>query len=171
MKLIGTLSFLIFYIFTQSQVKVSDSNFISKLVFKKFADSIGKVKQDFLYYNVKTFGAKGDGVTDDSKAIQSVINFYKNSVNTDKYLASTPSGNGLLKLYFPRGIYKINGTLDIFCGMVLEGESAGAINVTALVQADLTRPLIQVHPKNYNGRTVVNNSNGINTFNKFFIFS
>ncbi len=49
--------------------------------------------------NVKTaFGAKGDGVTDDTSSIQTALN-------------SLSSSNGTL--YFPAGTYKITGTLSV----------------------------------------------------------
>lgn len=41
--------------------------------------------------NVKTFGAKGDGITDDTESIQSAINYSNTQVNT--------------KIYFPAGSY------------------------------------------------------------------
>lgn len=41
--------------------------------------------------NIKNFGAKGDGVANDTKAIQTALNFAKN--------------NGNLRLYIPEGVY------------------------------------------------------------------
>jgi parallel beta-helix repeat protein len=57
------------------------------------------------YLNVKTLGAKGDGVIDDTVSIQ----------NTITYAAA----NGLV-VYFPKGIYMIRG-LSLPSGTVLEG--------------------------------------------------
>jgi hypothetical protein len=64
--------------------------------------------------NVKDYGAKGDGATDDTAAIQAAIN---------------NSANNLGKVYFPIGNYKITQTLNIVggggvgkAGVVLEGE-------------------------------------------------
>lgn len=47
------------------------------------------------FYNVKAFGAKGDGATDDTTAIQSAIDYILNI------------GGGIL--YFPNGIYVVSG--------------------------------------------------------------
>ena len=52
--------------------------------------------------NVMDFGAKGDGVSDDTNAIQSAINLSK-------------------EIYFPDGIYIINGTITIRSGCHLFG--------------------------------------------------
>jgi len=54
-------------------------------------------KQSKLYYNVKDYGALGDGTTDDTEAIQETIN--------------TVFANGGGVVYFPIGIYIIGGAL------------------------------------------------------------
>ena len=57
------------------------------------------------YISVKNFGAKGDGVTDDTKAIQDTINF----ANENK-----------LKVLIDEGIYKIS-KLNVYNATVIEG--------------------------------------------------
>jgi hypothetical protein len=50
--------------------------------------------EEWVYHgvlNIKNFGAKGDGVTNDTKAIQSALNIAKS--------------NGKLRLYIPEGVY------------------------------------------------------------------
>jgi hypothetical protein len=60
-------------------------------------------------FDVKAYGAKGDGVTDDTAAINRTI-------------AALPSGGG--KVYFPRGAYLITSTITIFAhGVWLIGEA------------------------------------------------
>ena len=62
-------------------------------------------------YNVKTFGAVGDGVANDTSAIQSAINY-----------ASAQGGGTVL---FPAGTYRITAALTVAKhGVVLEGETA-----------------------------------------------
>lgn len=56
--------------------------------------------------NVKQFGAKGDGVTDDTKAIQSAIDFIAAEVKKQKSYY-TPT-----QLVFPTGNYKIKGIVS-----------------------------------------------------------
>lgn len=58
--------------------------------------------------NVKNFGAKGDGITDDTTAIQNAINFIKNS----SYIS---------ELYFPPGEYVITSPLLIDFALNVKG--------------------------------------------------
>lgn len=59
--------------------------------------------------SVKDFGAQGDGVTDDTTAIQAAL--------------TVAAGR---ELYFPNGQYKISTELSITSGMILKGESINA---------------------------------------------
>lgn len=56
-----------------------------------------------LWYNVKTSGAKGDGATDDTAAIQAGLN--------------SAAASGKTTVYFPKGTYKISGTLSVTGGV------------------------------------------------------
>lgn len=64
-----------------------------------------------VYVNVKAFGAVGDGVTNDTSAIQAAIS----------YVQSTDGGTVL----FPAGTYIVNSTLNVIktLGIVLQGVS------------------------------------------------
>ena len=68
---------------------------------------------NYVLTSVKSYGAVGDGVTDDTAAIQTAIN----------------TG---LSLYFPAGTYKISSTLTVSTtqshGQILSGSGAGAGN-------------------------------------------
>lgn len=59
--------------------------------------------------NVKDFGAVGDGVTDDTSAIQAAINFVKSSGIT-------------YSLYLPEGVYKTTSKLNIDSALRIVGE-------------------------------------------------
>jgi hypothetical protein len=58
--------------------------------------------------SVKDFGAVGDGVTDDTAAVQAAIN------------AATAAGKNL---YVPKGTYKLTAQLQVTCGLVGDGSS------------------------------------------------
>jgi hypothetical protein len=59
-------------------------------------------------YNVKWFGAKGDGVTDDTEKIQNTIDFVNNNQGV---------------VLVPNGYYKILGTIFLRSGVAMRGES------------------------------------------------
>lgn len=63
---------------------------------KSIDDKINSHKADFV--SVKQFGAKGDGVANDTTAIQSAVD----------YLAA----NGLNVLFFPAGVYRVSGIVN-----------------------------------------------------------
>lgn len=63
-------------------------------------------KQDGIY-SVKSYGAKGDGVSDDTKAIQSALN------------EAAKNGGG--QVYLPPSKYLVGGSLTIPVGVVLAG--------------------------------------------------
>jgi len=57
------------------------------------------------YVSVKDFGAVGDGVTDDTTAIQNAVNAAQNSVLKRLY--------GGFSVYFPSGVYLISSTITL----------------------------------------------------------
>lgn len=61
------------------------------------------------WYNVKFYGAKGDGTTDDTTAIQAVIN-------------GLPAAGGVV--YFPAGTYKLSSALTVGTAVTLIGDGA-----------------------------------------------
>jgi len=71
---------------------MTPTNFYSGL------NSLNSNNLSIILYNVKAFGATGDGITDDTVAIQTGIN------------AVVTAGGGVL--YFPNGIYIISGALQ-----------------------------------------------------------
>lgn len=72
-------------------------------------------------YNVKNYGAVGDGVTDDSAAIQAAVN---------ACLATGKGTPGKATVYFPPGAYRLGTTIFIPNSLIqIKGE--GASGVTA----------------------------------------
>ena len=64
------------------------------------------IKQDLGVFNAKAFGAKGDGITDDTAAIQAAID-------------AVPSSGGVV--FIPVGIYRLTSTINLKPNMVLRG--------------------------------------------------
>jgi hypothetical protein len=69
--------------------------------------------------NVKDFGAVGDGVADDTAAIQAAIDVFKLPAGTPATVADTGGG-----IYFPRGIYKVSGLRIV----PVDSSNNGAVN-------------------------------------------
>lgn len=88
-------------------------------------------------FNVKSYGAKGDGFTDDTEAAQSAIAALQ--------AATIPGGI----LYFPKGSYLLNQTeewqsLSIAAGNItIRGDGVG---LSKLVQGDAAAPVISIGP-------------------------
>jgi hypothetical protein len=86
----------------------------SGAVFRTVQDKMREV------VSVKDFGAVGNGVADDTTAIQNAINFAKS--NSAAFFGS--DGGGYRTVFFPSGFYKITNTLNITnaVGISFEGE-------------------------------------------------
>jgi Pectate lyase superfamily protein len=77
--------------------------------------------------SVKDYGAKGDGVTDDTAAIQAALNDGRRDANGKPLFSQPDELNGRPKaLYFPAGTYLISNTVDWFgCCVTLQGQGTG----------------------------------------------
>jgi len=72
-----------------------------------------------LPFNVKDYGAKGDGITDDTVAIQNTINAANALSNVSKY-------KGAGQVYIPPGFYKVSDTILINNAATLMIRGAGS---------------------------------------------
>jgi len=73
--------------------------------------------------SVKDFGAKGDGITDDTLAIQNAIAY------AGEQIALSAGINNFIKnatVYIPSGIYIVSGTLQLYYGVILEGDGTAS---------------------------------------------
>jgi Pectate lyase superfamily protein len=80
--------------------------------------------------NVKSFGAKGNGIADDSAATNAAISYIRN--------ANDAAGGGAMnkyELYFPQGNYLISSTINLTCMSDPNATSGGG-----LLQDDGCRP-------------------------------
>lgn len=69
--------------------------------------------------NITWFGAKGDGINDDTSAIQAAIDYISNSAFD--YIITDVTGGGIV--IFPRGIFKISDTLLLGQNIRIQGVS------------------------------------------------
>lgn len=82
------------------------------------------------FVSVKDFGAKGDGVTDDTVAIQAAINSLP--LNAANAGIQTPEGfaNGGA-VFLPKGRYKVTATVNLKRGVRLYGEGREASQIVS----------------------------------------
>jgi hypothetical protein len=77
--------------------------------------------------SVKDYGAKGDGVTDDTAAIQAALNDGRRDASGNPIYPVPDQLNGRPKaLYFPAGTYLVSNTVDwVGCCLTLQGQGTG----------------------------------------------
>ena len=91
-------------------------------------EAIDAAKNNF-YVNVKKFGAKGDGVTDDAAAIQAAIDYAYTVLNQYNLSGGWMFGGG--KVFLPSGKYIIKSTLVLKTNVHLVGESQQSVIIDA----------------------------------------
>lgn len=116
--------------------------------------------------SVKDFGAVGDGVVDDTAAIQAAINYVQSFHKPELHASSSP-GPGVTELFFPFGVYKITATLVATRSISFRGEghsefSAGAriIQYTAATDHFRVEPIAQGCSVSWDDLTLTANGNG-----------
>eukprot|EP00040_Diaphanoeca_grandis_P014876 m.75570 g.75570 ORF g.75570 m.75570 type:complete len:696 (+) comp24802_c0_seq1:124-2211(+) len=75
------------------------------------------------FRSVKDFGAKGDGVTDDTQAIQAAIDHQRGSVNQKKGAV----------VYFPSGTYTVSDTLVIYFYTHITGSTSEVLGCRSTI--------------------------------------
>jgi hypothetical protein len=87
-----------------------------------------RVEAGDIYNSVTEFGAKGDGVTDDTEAIQRAINASNNKQNSVINIQGVYSGpiyfGNTKTVYFPAGLYKISKPLVVGPYVSMKGDKA-----------------------------------------------
>lgn len=91
---------------------VADGSNTSRTLGERFADVV----------NVIDFGATGDGVTDDSDAIQAAFNSVELAFGQDYYFSDRTDGPATV--YFPRGLYRTTREITVPRGLKVIGDNA-----------------------------------------------
>ena len=80
---------------------------------------------DDYWVNVKAYGAAGDGITDDTAAINRAISdLYTKILTTAESALQTQKA-----IWFPSGTYRITSAVKVYPGVRLVGEHSSAVNV------------------------------------------
>jgi Pectate lyase superfamily protein len=81
--------------------------------------------------SVKDFGAKGDGISDDTTAIQAALNATRTNPDGTPNQPSPDDYNGRPRfVYLPAGTYKVSNTLRwVGCCLTFRGDGAGATTI------------------------------------------
>ena len=96
--------------------------------------------------SVKDFGAKGDGVTNDTAAIQAAINYVQSFHIPETYASASP-GPGVTELIFPFGVYKITAALTVTRSISFRGEGHSEFSVGArIIQYTAATDHFRVNP-------------------------
>ena len=103
------------------------SGSVSRTIQNKLQESI----------SVKDFGAVGDGVTDDTVAIQAAINATQN--------------NSPEVLYFPSGLYKVSSTITITGSITLLGLKSSEYSSGSRIFQSVSGDLFKFNPSNVGG--------------------
>lgn len=101
-------------------IALHDVSLVAELIFDKL--------------NVKQFGAKGDGTTDDTTAIKKAITFLRKYPRADKDYS---------ELYFPNGTYLVTDTLEFNASRWLK------IYGKATITCNMAKPLIKLDSAMY----------------------
>jgi hypothetical protein len=110
--------------------------------------------------SIKDYGAKGDGVTDDTAAIQAALNDGRRNASGAPIYTPPDQLNGRPKgLYFPAGTYLISNTVDWYgCCVTLQGQGVGATiiklkpNSAGFQNPQSPKPMIQTESGNMSFR-------------------
>ena len=91
--------------------------------------------------SVKDFGAKGDGATDDTAAIQAAFTY----LNTYQQTGGQWAAYDFLKeqIYFPEGVYRISDTIKVRGMVIIRGVGEGSLGGSAVHQVTANKHIFE----------------------------
>ncbi|KAK4450929.1 pectate lyase superfamily protein-domain-containing protein [Podospora aff. communis PSN243] len=107
-------------LFLAAQLAAASSFWYENIVHNGISPTIPNGHNWTVFRNVKEFGAKGDGVTDDTAAIQAAISTGDSTGLRDSPQFGTTGQPAMV--YFPSGTYLIKSTIRSAIGTVLMGD-------------------------------------------------
>lgn len=121
----------------------------------KILQCVGSGTYDIDKVNVRNFGAKGDGISNDTQAFNNALSFIIKKTNY------TQSPNSVLTLYIPNGIYRIEEVTVTNCSIIGESSTGTIIQGVDLSTSNIT--FIHSQTATYGPKTIISNlyfSNG-----------
>jgi hypothetical protein len=96
------------------------------------------------WVNARQFGAKGDGVADDTAALQAAIAYVSNTYNR---IVSTSPWGGTCRLLIPAGYYKLTDSIIVNSKVAVEGEGQSEYSSgTRLLQTVANKDVFTLTP-------------------------
>lgn len=118
-----------------AQARVDKEGNVHSTLKERIDSEVGKIdllkRNSINSVNVKMFGAKGDGITDDTRAIQTAIDFVKEKGS----------------IYFPEGKYRVTDTILLYSNSHYFTEGLGKVRI---IQTTVDKPILA--SKNYFSR-------------------
>lgn len=125
--------------------------------------AVGKTVNDKLqeFVSVKDFGAVGNGLADDTPAIQAAFN-YALSLQADTY----SGGSGGITIYFPRGFYNVTDLTLAPASGLISTSIVGEGRSSELIYKGIGGTCLTIKNNNLfriSGLVIINTSTGTNT--------
>ncbi|MDN3694410.1 glycosyl hydrolase family 28-related protein [Chryseobacterium tructae] len=136
-------------------ISSNESAYLDGTIYRKKAANVYYAREEIFNktsLNIKWFGAKGDGISDDTQAFNKISDFV---------FKQREKGISISSIYIPNGRYKITDTFYI----PLRGHLYGESSLNSVIIGDIDGPLLKILQSNTNpndiyeqaGKTVITN--------------
>lgn len=117
-----------------TDLSTNETELVDGTIFRKKATNVYYARESIFNkksLNIKWFGAKGDGITDDTHAFNKISDFVFEQRKRNVSISS---------IYIPNGRFKITDTFYI----PLRGHLYGESSLNSIIVADIEKPLLRV---------------------------